>query len=146
RRYPLRRVPACAGEPQHRRRRALSASVAAGQAVLAQPLAEADLRAPRGLLARPRRLEHAREILEARFRQEHGAAPAAALALAPPGVTVAIRTERRLAVVEVKRAEPVETDDRVEVVEHRGERVRRPHVEAAREHVAGVQADAEPRP
>ena len=43
----------------------------------------------------------------------------------------------------MQRAEAVEADDRVEVVDDAGQPLRRPHVVAGGEQVAGVEADAE---
>ena len=59
-------------------------------------------------------------------------------------MAVAVGAERRRRVVDVQRAEPVEPDDAVELVEHRGERLRGADVVARGEQVAGVEADAEP--
>src|SRR3954454_3811119 len=63
-------------------------------------------------------LDHERKLLEAGLGKEGRAALGAELALADVRVAVAVGAERRLGVVEVQRAQPVETDRRVEVVEH----------------------------
>ncbi len=59
-------------------------------------------------------------------------------------MAVAVRAERRLRVVYVQAAQPVEADDRVEVVDDRGEPLGVAHVVTAREQVAAVEADPEP--
>ena len=66
------------------------------------------------------------------------------LAVAEVAVAVAVGAERRCGVVDVQRAEPVEADHAVELVEHGGERLGGADVVAGGEQVAGVQADAEP--
>ena len=73
-------------------------------------LATAPARAS-AVLVRPGRLHHARQPVEARLGEEHRAAVGAELALAEVGVAVAVRAQRRLAVVEVQRADPVVADD-----------------------------------
>ena len=67
---------------------------------------------------------HGRPV-EARLGEEHRAALRAELALADVGVAVAVGPQRRLAVVEVQRAEPVEADEGDAVVERRRQRPRR---------------------
>ena len=89
-------------------------------------------------------LEHVRHALEARLGQERGHPALADLAVAEVHVAVAVRAERVHRVVAVQRAEPVEPDDAVELVEHLGQVVRGADVVARGEQVAGVQADAEP--
>ena len=66
------------------------------------------------------------------------------LAVAEVHVAVAVRAERVHRVVAVQRAEPVEPDDAVELVQHLGQVVRGADVVARGEQVAGVEADAEP--
>jgi hypothetical protein len=58
-------------------------------------------------------------------------------------VAVAARAERRLRVVHVQAAQPPQADDPHVAVDHLGELVGRRDVEARREHVAGVEAQAE---
>ena len=82
-----------------------------------------DVLAIDGLARCARPLEHARQALEARLGQERGDALAADLAVAEVGVAVAVGAQRRRRVVDVQRAEPVEPDDAVELVEHARERL-----------------------
>ena len=67
-------------------------------------------------------LEHARQLLEARLGEEHGAALVAELALAHDRVPVAVGSERDHRIVDVQRSEALEPDDAVELVEHLVER------------------------
>ena len=94
---------------------------------LAQPLAERAISPrPRLLLVRRPASPSTHGSPSKRGSERNArAALAPDLALADAGVAVAVGAERRLAVVEVQRAEPVEPDDRVEVVEHGAERRRR---------------------
>ena len=58
---------------------------------------------------RTRRLHHGRQLLQRGMREER-AEPLAELALEHVRVAVAVRAERRLRVVHVERAQPVEAD------------------------------------
>ena len=60
-------------------------------------------------------------------------------------VPVDVRAERRLRVVDVEQAEPLEPDPRVELAERLLERARVGDVDSRGPPVAGVEADAEPR-
>src|SRR4029079_11623891 len=66
------------------------------------------------------------------------------LALADVGVLVAIGAHRDGAVVDVQAAQPVEADQPVEAVDDPRQSLGLADVEAAREQVAAVDADAEP--
>ena len=94
--------------------------------------------------ARGRASRARREALEARLRQEGHAALVAELALADVRVAVAVGAERRLRVVQVQRAEPVEADDGVGALERVLQARHRADVVAGREQVAGVEAEPEP--
>ena len=86
---------------------------------------------------------YAGEPLERRVREEHADA-LAHLALEHVRVPVAVRAERRRAVVDVQRAQPVEADRRVHLGDDRVERGAVGHVVAGGVQVARVEADAEP--
>ena len=89
-------------------------------------------------------LEDARQTVEARLGQKRRAALHAQLALAERGVAVAVRAERGDRVVDVQRAQPVEPDHAVELVEHLAQALGGADVVAAGEQVAGVEARSEP--
>src|SRR4051794_22937997 len=114
-----------------------------GEPALAQVLGELDLLGARPALVGPRRLHDARQPVEARLGQEHGAAVGAELALRDVGVAVAVGAERRLRVVEVQRPDALDPDELDALVEHRAERLLGPDLEARGQKVAGVQADPE---
>src|SRR3954449_3616098 len=108
---------------------------------LAEVLGELHLLGRGTALVRPRRLHHARQPVEARLGEEHGAAVGAELALGDVRVAVAVGPERRLAVVEVQRADALDADELDALVEHAAERLGRADLEARSEEVAGVEAD-----
>src|SRR3954470_17099015 len=114
-----------------------------GEPALAQVLGERDLLGARPALVGPRRLHDARQPVEARLGQEHGAAVGAELALRDVGVAVAVRAERRLRVVEVQRPDALDPDELDALVEDRAERVGGADLEPRSEQVTGVEADAE---
>src|ERR1051325_3907740 len=84
---------------------------------LAQRPAQLQLLLGRPLLVRAGRLEDHRQAVEARLAEEDRAAVLAQLALADVGVAVAVGAQLALGVVEVQRAEAVEADDVVALVQ-----------------------------
>ena len=92
----------------------------------------------------PGDLEQRGQALEGGMAEED-AEPLAELALEDVRVPVAVRPERRLRVVQVQAAQPVEADVAVELLDERVERVPVGHVVAGDPQVARVEADAEPR-
>src|SRR3954454_23710086 len=103
-----------------------------------------DLLGRRALAVRAGRLEHAGELCKARLAHPRRGALLAELARADVGVAVAVRPEGSSRVVEVQRAEAVEADLGVEVVEDACEASRRGDVVARGVQVAGVEAAPEP--
>ena len=89
-------------------------------------------------------LEGRGEALEAGLGEEGGEAFAAHLAFADVGVAVAAGAERGGGVVDVDGAEALDADLLVGFVEHRRQVVFVGDVVALHEHVAGVEAEAEP--
>src|SRR4051812_1516131 len=114
-----------------------------GESALAQILGELDLLDAGPALVRPGCLHDARQPVEARLGEEHRAAAGAELALRDVGVAVAVRAERRLGVVEVKRSDALDADELDALVEHAAERLGGADLEAGGEQVARVEADAE---
>ena len=109
-----------------------------------QLLRLADLVRVRAAVLGPGGLEHRRQPLQPRVGEEH-AELLAELALEDVRVPVAVRAERGGGVVDVQRAQPVEADRGVDLVEAGVERGRVGHVDARHPEVARVEADAEPR-
>ena len=89
-------------------------------------------------------LDHRRELLQPRISEEDREL-VPDQSLADVRVPVAVRAERRLRVVHVEGAQPVEPDQLVELVQQRVERRRVGHVVPRRPEVAGVETDPEPR-
>src|SRR3954453_19376168 len=125
------------------RRLALTAPPARAQPRAAQLLHAVDVDLVGRVTARAGTLEKRRQALEARLRQERGAAAGAELALAGDGVPVAVGPERRLGVVHVQAPQPALADHLVAAVHPLRELVRCRDVEARGEQVAGVEAEAE---
>src|SRR5262249_48010061 len=116
-------------------------ALSAREALLAQLAHLRDVGRLHGLPLDAGPLEDRRQPLEARLRQERGAARLAELALPERRVAVAIRAERRLRVVHVDAAEASLAQVLDEVVDDALEPGVVADVETAREHVAGVEAD-----
>src|SRR5437763_15402216 len=89
----------------------------------------------RALVVLSGHLEQRRESLEPRVREED-AELFAEQALLDVRVPVAVRAERRRGVVHVQRAQPVEPDPAVEVVDELVERLARGHVYSGHVEVA----------
>ena len=101
------------------RSRPSAGAACANAARCAAARASASMSAFAGRLAlHARALEQRRQALEARLGQEGRAAARAELAVAGRRVAVAVRAERRLRVVHVQAAQPVEPDERHAVVDH----------------------------
>src|SRR5690242_16236470 len=118
-------------------------ALSAGEALLAQPAGRGDLvlvllRVVADLL------EQRGQLLEARLGQERRQPGLAELAVRQVLVPVAVRAERHGGVVHVDAREAVEPEVGLEVVHHPREPVVRSDVEAAGEHVAAVEAHADP--
>src|SRR5436305_11034901 len=98
-----------------------------GQPALPQILRLPELGGVRAVAGRACGFEHRGEALQARVREED-AHLLADLSLEDVRVPVAVRSERRFGVVDVERAELLEPDRGVELVEARVERGRIGHV------------------
>src|SRR5581483_2863124 len=87
-------------------------------------------------------LEHARKPLEPRLGAEHRAPRLAELAGAERRVAVAVGAQVADRVVDVKRAEPIAADDRVELVDRRVQLLGGRDLVPGGVEMAGVEADA----
>ena len=96
-------------------------------------------------LDRLRRLEQFRDAREARVVEKRGGTLEADLPFADVLVAVDARAERLLRVVEVKRADVVDADVPLHLVDRALVAVARADLVAGREDVAGVDADADAR-
>src|ERR1700733_6371843 len=87
-------------------------------------------------------LEHARQLLEPGFGDEHGATLLSELTFAHDRVAIAVGSEPDDRIVDVQGAKSIAPDRSVEIVDDPGQRVASPHVVTRREQMAGVEADA----
>src|SRR5881396_3147839 len=92
---------------------------------------------------RPGGLEHCREALQPRIAEED-AELFAEQPIADICVTVTVRAESFSRVVHVERAQALETDRRVDLVQQRVQRFGVRHVDAGDVEMARVEAQAEP--